>query len=150
MLLDRMARENGGEDGGVRTRLEAARLIASLPGEFDEQIALLIRDPDPAVAYEAVLTVGQRRVRSAVPALVEQLANSALADEATQALSQFGDAVIGTLRERLNDPKAPARVRQAIPQVLLRIGSPAAAVALAEDLLQVDLVLRFRIISALN
>jgi hypothetical protein len=34
--------------------------------------------------------------------------------------------------------------------VLLRIGSRAAAVALTEELLQTDLVLRFRIISALN
>jgi AAA family ATP:ADP antiporter len=150
LLLDRMARENTGEDGGMRTRLEAARLIAALPGEFDEQIDLLVRDEDPEVVFEAVLTIGQRRVRSAVPTLLEQLVNPTLADEAIQALAQFGDEVIGALRDRLNDPNEPALVRWAIPQVLLRIGTPVAAVALAENLLQPDLVLRFRIISALN
>ena len=41
-------------------------------------------------------------------------------------------------------------MRQAIPEVLQRIGSAPAAAALGEALTEADLVLRFRVISALN
>ena len=41
-------------------------------------------------------------------------------------------------------------LRRRIPDVLLQIGTPQAARALADNILQADSVLRFRIISALN
>ena len=44
----------------------------------------------------------------------------------------------------------PIEIRREIPSVLLQIGTPAAGTVLAENLLESDTQLRFKIISALN
>ena len=48
------------------------------------------------------------------------------------------------------DPGESPEVRQALPDILRRIGTPAAAAALGEALLEPDLRLRCRVISALD
>jgi AAA family ATP:ADP antiporter len=148
MILDGMVREDG-ENGG-RTRIEAAHLIASLPDHFDSQLELLMKDADPEVLRQAMRSAALLRKRRFVPAIIDHLGNEKLAADATEALAHFEDAIIGTLRDHLNDPKEPLEIRQRIPQVLLRIGTASAAGVLGENLLQGDTVLRFRIIAALN
>jgi hypothetical protein len=54
------------------------------------------------------------------------------------------------LRDYLIDRSAPFEVRREIPAVLLRPGTPEAVRTLADNLLQADNVLRYRIISSLN
>ena len=82
--------------------------------------------------------------------MIAHLANTDLREDATESLALFEDSVVGTLRDHLLDAKESAVVRQAIPEVLRRIGTNAAANALSESLLEQDLALRFRVISALN
>jgi AAA family ATP:ADP antiporter len=148
MLLDRMVREPG--DEGQPTRLEAARLIASLPDHFEDPLGVLMADRDPAVLREAFRTAGLQRKRRLVPAIVDHLRTKTLRTDAIDALVLFGDEIIGTLCERLGDPEASLEVRRQVPQVLLRIGTPVAARALADTLLQADPTVRSRIIAALN
>jgi AAA family ATP:ADP antiporter len=148
LILDGMVREDGTK--GRQTRLEAARVIASLPDYFENQLESLMKDADPDVVREATRAAGGLRKRRFVPAMIQQLGNDKLAPDAADALAFFEDAVIGTLRDHLNDPHEPIEIRQQIPQVLLQIGTESAARVLAENLLQADTVLRFRIISALN
>jgi hypothetical protein len=84
------------------------------------------------------------------PQLLKHFHDAALHENATQALVAFGDPVVGLLSDRLGDPGAPAEERKEIPDVLAGIGTPAAAQALLENVMEGDATLRFMVISALN
>ncbi|HKV98501.1 MAG TPA: Npt1/Npt2 family nucleotide transporter [Vicinamibacterales bacterium] len=148
MILDRMVQEAG--DGSRETRLEAARVLASLPDHFEDQLEALLTDGDPEVVREALRAAGQRRRRRFVPAMIGHLARPDLRTDAVDSLVMFEDGVVGTLRDHLVDPDESLPIRQAIPEVLRKIGSASAAGALGDALLEPDLTLRFRVISALN
>jgi AAA family ATP:ADP antiporter len=148
MILDGMVTEAGAP--GRDARLEAARLLASLPDQFEDRLARLLRDDDPDVAGEAVRTAGGRRTRRVVPTLIELLAREPIRQDAIDALTAFDEGVVGTLRDHLMDAREPGDVRAAILEILRRIGTPSAAAAIGEALLEPDLTLRFRAISALN
>lgn len=148
MILDRMVQETG--DGSRETRLEAARVLATLPDHFEDQLETLLGDRDPAVVKEALAAAGQRRRRRFVPAMIGHLARPELRADAVESLVMFEDGVVGTLRDHLVDPDESLPIRQAIPEVLRKIGSASAAGALGDALLEPDLTLRFRVISALN
>jgi AAA family ATP:ADP antiporter len=147
-LLDAMVRERGSD--GKRTRLEAARLLSTLPPEFPEQLRKLLDDTDPDIVREAIRSVGNLRTRAFVFRLIDRLADSELAGDAAEALAKFGDRLVGTLRDCLVDTSRPLEVRRQIVGVLARIGTPAAEQVLMESLLEPDTGFRFRIISALN
>jgi ATP:ADP antiporter, AAA family len=148
MILERMVHEPG--DAGRAARLEAAQLMALLPADFDAQLAALLADDDTEVRTEALRTAGQLRRLQFVPVLIAHLGDERFADEAAAALARLGDEAAEALRLRLQDDGVPIALRREVPAVLLRIGTPAAVQVLADNLLQADLVLRSRIISALN
>jgi len=148
MILDRMVQESG--DGSRETRLEAARVLASMPDHFEDQLETLLGDSDAEVVKEALRAAGQRRRRRFVPVIIQQLSRPELRPDAVDSLVLFEDGVVGTLRDHLVDPRESMAIRQAIPEVLRKIGSASAAGALGDALLEPDLTLRFRVISALN
>lgn len=148
LILDRMVRETG--EAGRATRLDAAELMAMLPAEFDEQLAVLLSDEDATIREEAIRTAGQLRRARFVSILVDSLGDDRFAAEAALALARMGDVAAEALGHRLDDRDATIALRHAIPAVLLKIGTPQAAKALAENLLQSDLALRSKVISALN
>ncbi len=148
LVLDGMVKESGPE--GKKTRLEAARLLGELPDHFEQQLKLLLGDPDLEVARAAVRAVGSLRNRRFVPEVIERLAQPEVRADAAEALAGFGDQIVGTLRDHLSDPAAPMEMRREIPAALTRIGTQAAEGVLAENMLETDTSLRFRVISALN
>ena len=148
IVLDQMVGETGA--AGREARLDAGRILASIPDYFEDQLDVLLRDDDPDVLREALIAAGRRRRRRFAPAMIAQLAKPDLREDAIEAIAMFEDSVVGTLRDHLLDSKESDVVRQAIPEVLRRIGTNAAATALSESLLEQDLALRFRVISALN
>ncbi|MBV9625625.1 MAG: HEAT repeat domain-containing protein [Acidobacteria bacterium] len=147
-ILEGMAREPGAE--GERTRIEAAKLLGELPDCFDPLLSILVRDVSVVVAREAIGSVGKLRKRRMVPDLLDLMANQELVSAAAQALGQFGDAIVGSLRDHIADSSVPSAVRRAIPGILVSVGTPAAARVLGENLLERDTTLRFGIICALN
>ena len=148
LLLDQMVAERG--PGGVRTRLEAARLLGSLPVHFEPQLRALVDDPETEVVRHAIRAVGRQCKRGFMERVIERLGSPDLAKDASDVLAHCGDRVVGTLRDHLVDMEVPIELRREIPEVLLRIGTPAAQHALVENLICGDTILRFRIISALN
>ncbi len=148
MILDQMVREGG--EHGAEIRLEAARVLGSLPDHFEDQLERLLADPEPAVVKEALYAAAQRRRRRFVPTIIDSLRRPAVRAEAVDALASFEDGIVGTLRDHLVDPHESMEIRQAMPEVLRRIGTVPAAAALGDALLEQDLTLRFRVISALN
>jgi AAA family ATP:ADP antiporter len=93
---------------------------------------------------------GNLRKQSLIPLVLEFLEDPSLSEDALDALSSFENSILDTLRGYLDDPTLRIDIRRMVPEVLLRIGTPQASRALADNVLQADSVLRFRIISALN
>jgi len=148
VILDGMVREEGTQ--GRRTRLEAARLIASLPLQFEPQLGQLLQDTDKEVVRCAIRAAASHRRRRWAPLLVERLSDPELHYDAVEGLLAFGEAIAGTLRDYLGDESVPIEIRREIPPILLRLGTPVAVRILANNVIQGDNVLRYRIISALN
>jgi len=148
LLLSRMADETGGP--GQRTRLEAARLIGTLPDLFEKELQALLEDEDVEVARAAIAATGKLKKRPLIGALIEKLAEPSLAEVAITALAAFGDRIVGTLRDYLTDEDLKTDVRREIPKVLQAIASPAAQAVLTESVLDRDVILRYHTITALN
>jgi HEAT repeat protein len=147
-ILTTMVGEPG--DGRKQHRVEAARLLGELPDRFDPLLSNLLSDPDPAITRVAIRSVGKLRKRRLVPDLLDRLAHHELRAEAAEALGEFGDTIVGALRDHLGDSSVAVEARREIPSIMAKIGTPAAANVLMENLLESDTTLRFRIISALN
>ena len=141
---------NQEEAGGERARLEAARLLGELPDRFDPLLSKLLTDPDTQLVREAIVSVGKLHKRRLVPDLLDCLARPELAAGTVQALSSFGDSIVGTLRDHLGDPAVPIEVRQQVTVILANMGTQLACDALVEHLLVTDSRLRLRTVSALN
>jgi len=148
LLLAKMAEEDG--EPGRRTRLEAARLIATLPDLFERELRTLLEDDDVEVARVAMAAAGKLKKRTMIGPLIEKLADPSLTDAATAALAEFGDRIVGTLRDYLTDEDMATQVRREIPKVLQEIGSAQAQAVLTESVLDRDVILRYHTITALN
>ncbi len=148
LMLAKMVEEAG--TAGQRTRLEAARLIATLPDLFERDLRTLLDDEDVAVARAAIAAVGKLKKRTLIPPLIDRLADPSLTEVATAALAEFGDRIVGTLRDYLTDEEMATDVRREIPKVLQAIGSASAQAVLTASVLDRDVILRYQIIAALN
>ncbi len=148
LMLAKMVEEAGAH--GQRTRLEAARLIATLPDLFERELRTLLDDEDVEVVRAAIVAIGKLKKRTLIGPVIDRLADPSLAEVATTALAEFGDRIVGTLRDYLTDEEMSTDVRREIPKVLLAIGSPSAQTVLTESVLDRDVILRYHTITALN
>jgi AAA family ATP:ADP antiporter len=147
-ILEIMIQESAPEDH--RNLIEAAKLLGELPDRFDPLLSTLMRNPNLAVAREAIRSVGKLRKRRLVVDLLDLLANPELAVEVAKALGKFGDSIVGSLQDHLADDSAPIVARREVPGILVSLGTASAARVLHENLFESDTILRLRIISALN
>jgi HEAT repeat protein len=148
LILDGMVHETGA--AGTRTRIEAARLLAWLPDVFEPHLRMLLADENPDVARHAVIAVGTLRKQRLAPEVLERMRDPLVVPDALDALSRFGDGVVGLLGDYLANPAIPREIRREIPELLLRVASVDAQQALAANLMERDSRIRFRIITALN
>ena len=148
-ILNEMSSQSA-EEECQRSRVEVARLLGELPDSFDPLLATLLRDPDNLVVREAVRSAGALKKYSVVPILLEHLSRDDLSDVAAEALAKFGDPIGGLIGGRLGDSSSPIVARRAIPTILARIGTPAAAQVLLDNLLETDTIVRSQVVSALN
>jgi len=148
LMLQRMVAEGG--DEGVRSRIEAARVIGLVPDVFDRELRKLLEDEAPEVAREAVRSAGLLGKRQLAHRLVDRIAEPWLTDAVVEALARMGDRVVGTLRDHLVDRETPAAIRRELPAALQAIGTPAAQHVLVESMLDSDTVVRTRVLTALN
>jgi AAA family ATP:ADP antiporter len=148
LLLDAALSSEGTD--GREARLEAARVIGSLPDCFDDQLSRLLMDLAPDVARLAIRAVGSLGKAESARLVVTRLTEPELSADASDALATLGNGAVPALQEALADAGTPTQLRQAIPEVLQRVGTPSAEHVLVEHLLDPDPVLRLRAISALN
>ncbi len=148
VMLQQMVADTG--ETGLRTRVEAARVVGMAPDLFDKELRKLLEDDAPEVAREAIRSAGRLQKRALVHRLVDRIAEPWLTDEIVTALGAFGDRVVDPIRDYLEDRDTPAQVRVELPVVLQAIATPAAQAVLVSNVLTGDVVLRMRILSALN
>jgi AAA family ATP:ADP antiporter len=148
LMLQRMVAETG--DAGLRSRVEAARVIGLVPDVFDRELRKLLEDDAPEVAREAVRSAGVLGKRQLAHRLIDRIAEPWLTDDVVEALARMGDRVVGTLRDHMVDRDTPLAARRELPAVLQAIGTPAAQHVLIESMLDGDTVLRTRVLTALN
>jgi AAA family ATP:ADP antiporter len=134
------------------SRAEAARVLGMIPPPFalHSELLKLLRDEDPEVAEQALLSAGKIQGREFLPLVIEKLGEPRLMVAARAALVQYGDRALGTLQDYLKDPSIPLPTRKQIPHVLARIPLPESATALTNCLVQSDPGLRFDVLKALN
>ena len=146
-MLDNLIDPAAGATTG--SRLEAAKLIASLPVPCGPQLRRLLEDEDREVRRAAIVAAGRTRAVGTVEALVRLLADPALAGDASAALAALGAAAVPALAAALADEGLAIDARRGVPPVLAAIGGDQAQRVLYEHLLVGDVVLRYRMITAL-
>jgi AAA family ATP:ADP antiporter len=149
-IMLEVATSNDGGPAHHQARLEAARLIGSLPDQFEEQLNVLLKDPSTDVARLAIRAAAAVGKPGSMPLVVDRLGHPELSSDAADTLVAFGNRAIPALRQMLGDEQGPGAVRHEIPDVLQRIATPEAEQVLLDYLLDVDPVLRLRTVSALN
>jgi AAA family ATP:ADP antiporter len=148
VMLTAMADSEGPE--GERDRLQAARVLSLVPGVFTDLLVRLIADPEPAVARQAIAAASVVMRDEVVAALIGALARPELTTDAALSLARYGNPLVPELSRRLRDPATRVEIKRELPQVLVRIGTPAAEEVLIDGLLQADVTLRHRVIASLN
>jgi hypothetical protein len=118
--------------------------------QYDDFTDLSIRSATVSFFMRPGESQNPQAARMILDGIVTDLENPDLADDVARALTLLGDIAVEALRDRLEDRGAPIEIRREIPEILLRIGTPAAGAALADNLIQADPELRFKVISALN
>jgi AAA family ATP:ADP antiporter len=137
---------------GAAGRLEAARLM----GEFDDpefpgHLSKLIReDLSTPVIREALAAAGKRKAPTLLKDIIMRLCYPKTKNWARQALIEYGEAAVKTLREALLDSNISRDIRLSIPRTLSKIASPDAMDALLSGLNQEDGSLRYKIILGLE
>jgi AAA family ATP:ADP antiporter len=139
------------QDTDVRAREEAARLLLQLPDSFGVgAVEQLLESSDDVVVRLALASVTRLHRRHFIPLVLPKLADASLAEDAAMALASLGDRALPQLRAALDDETVSITVRREIPEVLHRIGTPAAEAELTNCLLDGDTALRFHALIALN
>lgn len=137
--------------GSEIERMEAAKVLGMMRPEPSvvRLLGRLLHDDSPDVvnyALDSAVRLGQKEH---VPLIVRQLADARTRRTAVDALAAFGNRILGALVRRLEDRKEALAVRQAIPEVLVRMGGQRAADALVTELLKGDGAAEREIIEAL-
>jgi ATP:ADP antiporter, AAA family len=118
--------------------------------QYDDFTDLSIRSATVSFFMRPGESQNSEAARMILDGIVVDLENPDLAGDVARALMLLGDIAVDALRDRLGDRDAPIEIRREVPEILLRIGTPAAGAALADNLIQADPELRFKVISALN
>ena len=137
---------------GEKIRTEAARLMGEwVEADFSRDLNRMIRtDESPAVVSQAMASAARGKYPGVVAAVTAQLGNRATRAAARQALAQYGEMAVKTLRNTLFDDRTARDIRLNIPRTLSKIHSQSAMNAILGGLLEEDRSLRFQAILALE
>jgi len=126
----------GSTDPNVRRTGAWAIGKIGIPSLYSSLLTL-IADPEPQVRAAAVKAAGNLGCQELVLPLIYSLADPHVTKVAVKALGNYGATLITTLRTALDNPQEDPAIRQAIPQILARIGGQLSMDVLS-NILQVD------------
>ena len=133
-------------------RIEAARLIGDVDDpELRRYLTMFIRDDSSmAVVHAALAAAGKIKEPTVLRDVIMQLGSPKAKSTAHEALVQYSETAVQSLREMLLDPNVSRDVRLNIPSTLSKIATSTAMNALLNGLTQEDGSLRYRIILGLE
>ncbi|NIO49263.1 MAG: hypothetical protein GTN73_07505 [Candidatus Aminicenantes bacterium] len=132
-------------------KINAAAVIGEANNsELYPYLNVLLNDESMDVVQAAIISIGQIRANTFVPILIAHLETKQVRKYARESLAEYGEDIIDTLAEHLENTAEDKRKRLAIPNVLALISSQKSVNLLTKNLGQRDLLLRYQIIKALN
>lgn len=150
-LLTRLATLGG--EGSAASRREAAAALGQIPGtRFRPLLVLLLDDPDPEVAAEAMRSVRGIGVAEPlfVPTLVSLLGHRTLKSSAREVLVGYGEEALDVLDYLLRDQDEDLWVRRHLPATVARISCQKSMDILVHALQERDGFLRFKVIAGIE
>lgn len=139
-----------GEKGKIARALLCGALVALPPEQYRQYLPELLKDPSPQVVRAAISSIGQTRDRTFLPDLINFLATPHYREETRKALANFGERILGTLSDHLNDPAVEASIRRNIPRVLREIHTQQSVEVLMHGLVLSGADIRRAVLRALN
>ena len=137
--------------GAAAVRRDLAAAIRQVDhGRSRDLLETLLRDPDPAVAGEAMRTIRALRTTDGryAPALISFLGDRRRKASARETLIGYGEPVVDRLKQVLDDPGEDVWVRRHVPATLARIPCQASMDVVMGLLGAGDHFLRFKALSA--
>jgi len=136
---------------GVNSRIQLAKALGALnKPEFRSYLISLMNDSSLAVARQAMKSAGRTRDREFVLILIKKLADKQYRVDARKAIVEYGNRVLGTLRDYLTDDSVDFVIRKNIPGVLREIPTQESVNILTASLMSADPPLKYYIVKALN
>ena len=137
--------------GAAEVRRDLAAAIRQVDhGRSRDLLEALLRDPDPAVAVEAMRTIRALKTTDGryAPALISFLGDRRRKASARETLVGYGEAVVDRLKQAVDDPGEDVWVRRHVPATLARIPCQASMDVVMGLLGAGDHFLRFKALSA--
>jgi len=147
--IDKIADKKGGAT--EVSRMEAAKVLGLMDPHSDTVLRLnsLLKDDSPEVLRYAIESAGRIKKREFVHRIIPHLSNPTTQRVASKALSDYGDGILGTLKDYLADPKENLRLRKAIPQIMSQSGTQRAVELLTAELKKKEGQIELEIIDAM-
>ncbi|MBL8920755.1 MAG: HEAT repeat domain-containing protein [Myxococcaceae bacterium] len=131
-------------------RLHAAKVLGAIGVKnFYQPVLQLMSDADARVRRSAVTAAGHLKSPEFVIPLIYRTQSHETAREATDALTNFGPAIVATLAKVLSNHLEDPNIRRAVAKVLGRVGTPEAVDVISQHLDEPDEELRGRLYKAL-
>jgi len=147
--LEKILRES--QDSEIN-KMELAKAIGLMNADspLAGQLTRLIDDESPKVSSFALKSAARLKKKEYIPAIIRKLGNFITMEDAVNALHQYGDAAVRALEKSLHDGSKSTTLRMAVAEVLARIGTQKAILALTEELEQGTGELDVGVIDALD
>ena len=110
-----------GENRETSRKIVARSLGYLADPQFRSQFKSLVTDDSPAVVREVVFAMGRTRDREYLPILMNMLSDKRCRKEARAALASYGNKILGTLNDFMNDPTVELTTRWNVPRVFMEI-----------------------------
>ncbi len=132
-------------------KYETARVLGKVYNETRKPLLeTLLHESTPPVVKKAIISAGQSGDRIFVPKLLTFLEDETFKNHAQQALSLYGERILGTLFDYLTDDQLPESVQLSIPPILTINGSQVAFDVLQISMDRCKISVRHAVIRALN
>jgi len=133
-------------------KMEVARAIGLMSPQSPliEKLDELLSDRSPDVVRYAMQSVSNLQKKIYIPALVKNLQNPQIREDARDALKSFGEKILGTLSDYIGDPAENLELRNNVAWLMGELASQEAADSLLVELVQDNGKIRTSLIDALD
>lgn len=118
------------------SKMEAAKILGIMEptSMLISNLCKLLKDNSADVLVYAIESAGKLKKREFVPLILPHLSHEAVQGSASKALVEYGDRIVGTLKDYLGDPEENIQMRKNIPNILAQISTQKAARVLSLEL----------------